>query len=158
MSILDFYTWAEHSALGEWMRSYSSLFAMVEVVHVFGITLLLGTLFTVNFRLFGFALKSRPVSEIAEGLAPWTMGGYVLTFGTGIMLFSAEALKMHDNSLWAYKVAALFAGLILQLTASRFITKPGRAEASPITAKLTAAFSVLIWLATGMMARIIAFI
>ena len=158
MSVLDFYAWAEHSALGEWMRSYSSLFAIVEVVHLFGITLLLGTIYTVNFRLFGFALKSRSVAEVAEGLAPWTMAGYVLTFGTGIMLFSAEALKMHDSSVWAYKLAFLFSGLIIQLTVSRFITKPGRADASPITAKLTAAFSILLWLGTGMIARIIAFV
>ena len=158
MSVLDFYAWVEHSALGEWMRSYSSLFAIVEVVHLFGITLLLGTIYTVNFRLFGFALKSRSVSEVAEGLAPWTMAGYVLTFGTGIMLFSAEALKMHDSSVWAYKLAFLFSALILQLTVSRSITKPGRADASPITAKLTAAFSILLWLGTGMIARIIAFV
>ena len=158
MSVLDFYAWVEHSALGEWMRSYSSLFAIVEVVHLFGITLLLGTIYTVNFRLFGFALKSRSVAEVAEGLAPWTMAGYVLTFGTGIMLFSAEALKMHDSSVWAYKLAFLFSGLIIQLTVSRFITKPGRADASPITAKLTAAFSILLWLGTGMIARIIAFV
>ena len=158
MSVLDFYAWAEHSALGEWMRSYSSLFAIVEVVHLFGITLLLGTIYTVNFRLFGFALKSRSVAEVAEGLAPWTMAGYVLTFGTGIMLFSAEALKMHDSSVWAYKLAFLFSGLIIQLTVSRFITKPGRADASPITAKLTAVFSVLLWLGVGMLARIIAFV
>ena len=158
MSVLDFYAWAEHSALGEWMRSYSSLFAIVEVVHLFGITLLLGTIYTVNFRLFGFALKSRSVAEVAEGLAAWTMAGYVLTFGTGIMLFSAEALKMHDSSVWAYKLAFLFSGLIIQLTVSRFITKPGRADASPITAKLTAAFSILLWLGTGMIARIIAFV
>ena len=158
MSVLDFYAWVEHSALGEWMRSYSSLYAIVEVVHLFGITLLLGTIYTVNFRLFGFALKSRSVAEVAEGLAPWTMAGYVLTFGTGIMLFSAEALKMHDSSVWAYKLAFLFSGLIIQLTVSRFITKPGRADASPITAKLTAAFSILLWLGTGMIARIIAFV
>jgi len=158
MSVLDFYTWVEHSALGEWMRSYSSLFAMVEVVHIFGITLLLGTIYTVNFRLFGFALKSRSIEEVVQGLAPWTLAGYVLTFGTGIMLFSAEALKMHDSSIWAYKLAFLFSALIIQLAVSPYITKPGRAEASPMTAKLTASFSVLLWLLTGMAARWIAFV
>jgi uncharacterized membrane protein len=158
MSVLDFYTWAENSSLGQWMRSYASLFAMVEVVHIFGITLLLGTIYTLNFRLFGFALKSRSIAEVAEGLAPWTLAGYVLTFGTGIMLFSAEALKMHDNSLWSYKLFILFTALILQLTVFRSFAKPGRAEASPIAAKLTAILSVLLWLAVGMSGRIIAFI
>lgn len=158
MSVVDFYTWAENSSLGEWMRSYSLAFGLIEVVHLFGMTLLLGTIYTVNFRLFGFALKSRSVSEIAQGLAPWMVGGYVLTFSTGIMLFTYEALKMHDNILWPYKVLFLFVALIIQFTLYRFITKPGRAEAKPMIAKLTAAFSTLLWLAVGMAARAIAFI
>jgi hypothetical protein len=140
------------------MRSYSLAFGLVEVVHLFGLTVMLGTIYTVNFRLFGFALKSRSVSEIAEGLARWTLIGYVVTFATGILLFVTEAMKMAENTLWPYKMACLFGGLIVQLTMYRYITKPGRAEANPILAKITAGLSTVLWLVTGMAARAIAFI
>ena len=158
MSIIDFYTWVEHSSLGNWMRYYTYAFSAIEVVHLFGVTVLLGTIYTVNFRLCGFALKSRSVSEIARGMAPWSLGGYVVTFITGVMLFASEALKMHDNGLWPYKTTFLFAALILQFTVYRSITKPGRAEASPLIAKFTGAVSAVLWLFVGMAARGIAFI
>jgi predicted exporter len=158
MSMIDFYTWIEHSTLGVWMRYYTYGFSAIEVVHLFGVTLLLGTIYTVNFRLCGIALKSRTVSEIARGLARWTLWGYVVTLSTGVMLFASEALKMSENGLWPYKTTFLFAALILQFTVYRSITKPGRAEASPMIAKLTGIVSAILWFCVGMAARGIAFI
>jgi hypothetical protein len=153
-----FYRWAEASALGEWMRSYTYAFANVEVVHLLGLTLMLGTVFTVNFRLLGLALRSRPVSEIADGLKWWRFAGYVVTLGTGVMLFASEAIKMSDNPAWNYKLPALIFGLILQFTLWPYVTKPGKAEASPFLAKSVALVSTLVWLFTGLAARFIAFI
>ena len=158
MSLMDFYMWAENSTLGAWVRSYTYAFSLIQVVHLLAMTLMLGTIFTVNLRLLGIAMTSRSVSEVADGVRSWTIGGYIVTMTTGFAMFASEAIKMSDNSMWSYKVVFLFAALILQFTMYRTMTKPGRAEKNPILAKLTAVLSILLWFAVGMSARTIAFI
>jgi uncharacterized membrane protein len=140
------------------MRSYTYAFANIEVVHLLGLTVMLGTVYTVNFRMLGLALRSRSVSEVAQGLKWWIIGGYVITLGTGVMLFASEAIKMSDNIAWNYKLPALIFGLILQFTLWPYVTRPGKAEANPLLAKSVALLSTLVWLFTGLAARFIAFI
>src|SRR5260370_4677060 len=139
--LLKFHTLADHSFIGLWIRDHTYALAIIEAIHLIGITLLLGIICTVNFRLFGFALKSRPVHEVVEGFGRWTLVGYIWVFGTGILLFIAEALKLHDNAAWPAKILFLFAAILVQSTLYRSMIKPGRAEASPGLAKLTAALS-----------------
>src|SRR5438094_1015077 len=91
--LLSFHSFADHSFIGVWIRDHTYALAIIEAIHLMGITLMLGTICTVNFRLFGFALKSRPVHEVVEGFGRWTTVGYIWVFSTGILLFIAEALK-----------------------------------------------------------------
>ncbi len=158
MSLMDFYMFAENSPLGAWVRSYTYAFSLIQVVHLLSMTMLLGTILTVNLRLLGVAMTSRSVSEVADGVRSWSTAGYIVTVITGFAMFSSEAIKMSDNSMWSYKISFLFVALILQFTMYRTMTKPGRAEKNPILAKLTAVLSILLWFAVGMSARTIAFI
>src|SRR5713101_7065588 len=155
--LLKFHSYADHSFIGLWIRDHTYALAIIEAIHLMGITLLLGIICTVNLRLFGFALKSRPVHEVVQGFGRWTMVGYVWVFSTGILLFIAEALKLHDNAAWPPKVAFLFAGILVQSTLYRSVIKPGRAESSPGIAKLTAALSMLFWFGSGFAGRAIGF-
>lgn len=158
MSLADFYMWAENSGLGAWVRSYTYAFSLIQVVHLMAMTTLLGTIFTVNLRMLGLAMTGRSVSEVADGVRSWTIGGYIVTMTTGFAMFASEAIKMSSNTMWSYKVVFLFMALILQFTMHRMMTKPGRAEKSPMMAKLAAVLSILLWFAVGMSARTIAFI
>ena len=156
-ALFRFHSYADHSFIGVWIRDHTFALAIIEAIHLIGITLMLGAICTVNFRLFGFALKSRPVHEVVEGFGRWTMVGYIWVFSTGILLFIAEALKLHDNAAWPAKMAFLIAAILVQSTLYRSVIKPGRAEASPLLAKLTATLSMLFWFGTGFAGRAIGF-
>jgi hypothetical protein len=158
MTVIDFYRWADNTPVSLWMRGSTYVFPLVEVVHLFGITLLLGCLYTVNLRLFGLTLKGRTISEVAQGVARWEYTGYAVVFTTGIMLFLAEAMKCYDNSAWPFKVTFLILGSAVQFTLCRAMTKPGRAEAAPFLAKLTAVLSTIFWFGAGMAGRAIGFV
>jgi hypothetical protein len=155
--LFRFHSYADHSFIGVWIRDHTFALAIIEAIHLIGITLMLGTICTVNFRLFGFALKSRPVHEVVEGFGRWTTVGYIWVFSTGILLFIAEALKLHDNAAWPAKIVFLFLAILVQSTMYRSVIKPGKAEASPWMAKLTAALSMLFWFGTGFAGRAIGF-
>jgi hypothetical protein len=157
MSLQDFYNWAETTWIGQMMQQNTYIFPSVEVVHIMTFTLMLGAVYTVNFRVLGFALKSRPVSEVIEGLSPWTKAGYISTFFTGWLLFMAESVKLSFNSAWHPKMMLLGGAIVVQLLMSQFFLR-GRVETYPALAKITALASCLLWLATGFAARWIAFI
>ena len=158
MTLQDFYVWCEKTWIGVALQTTTYPFPVIEAVHVLGITLMLGTLYTVNFRILGLVLKSRPVSEVVEGLGPWIWGGTVLTFATGIALFMSEALKLSANAAWGPKMGGLVSAMVVQLFLSAFILKGGRAESSPGLAKVTAVLSTVLWFYTGYQARWIAFV
>ena len=155
--LATFHTWADQSFVGELIRAHTYALAIIEAIHLMGITILMGIICTVNFRLFGFALKSRPVHEVVEGFGPWTLTGYIWVFSTGILLFFAEALKLHGNVAWPFKIILIVVAMLVQSTLYRSVIKPGRAEASPGLAKLTATLSMLFWFGTGFAGRAIGF-
>ena len=60
---LPFFRWADHTWIAMWIRDSTWVFALLEVFHLFGLTLLLGTLVVVNLRLFGFGLTGHSLSD-----------------------------------------------------------------------------------------------
>jgi hypothetical protein len=154
----DFYNWAETTWLGRLMQQHTLLFPVTEVIHIMCFTLLLGAVYTVNFRVLGFALKSRSLKEVMDGIAPLAMWGYISTFVTGFLLFIAESVKLSFNAAWHPKLGLLASALVVQFVLSRVLLKGGQ-EASPgAPAKAAAVASTLLWLGTGFAARWIAFI
>jgi hypothetical protein len=158
MSLEEFYVWSEQTPIGVWLQTTTYPFPVIEAVHLLAITLMLGTLYAVNFRILGFVLKSRPLSEVVDGLAPWIWAGTIITFATGVPLFMSEALKLGANAAWAPKMQMLVSAAVVQLFLSIFILRGGRAESYPALAKVAAALSTVLWFVTGYEARWIAFV
>ena len=61
----------ETSALGQVMRDSVWLFPMAEILHFMGLSLLIGSLLVVDFRLLGFAAISRLPRCTASCRWPW---------------------------------------------------------------------------------------
>lgn len=154
----DFYNWAETTWLGQLMQQHTLLFPMTEVIHIMCFTLLLGSIYTVNFRVLGIALKSRSLPEVIEGVAPLAMWGYITTFITGFLLFIAESVKLSLNAAWHPKLGLLASALVVQFLLSRVLLKGGKESSPGAAAKVAAVASTLLWLGTGFAARWIAFI
>ena len=74
---------------------------------------------------------------------------------TGFLMFSTDAVTYHNNPSFQFKMTCLTAALIFQFTLHRWALKSGR---SPVTAKLCAAFSLLLWSSVLAGGRFIAFI
>jgi len=158
MTLQEFYIWCEKTPIGVALQTNTYPFPIIEAVHLLTITLMLGTLFVINFRVMGFVLKSRPVSEVVDGITPWMRTGYVLTFLTGIVLFMSESLKLSANAAWLPKMGLLVGAMVFQFVLSAFMLKGSRADSPSGLAKTLAVVSTLLWIVTGMAARWIAFV
>ena len=71
-ALLPFFRWADHTWISVMIRDSTWAFALIEVFHLFGLTLLLGTLTVLNLRLFGWGLGGYPLKSVASDALPWT--------------------------------------------------------------------------------------
>lgn len=84
-------------------------FPLIEGVHLIGLSIAVGLLFITDLRLAGVVLKRVPAAQVLHQLRPWVLGGFVVIFITGGLLFLASASTLLASSIFAWKL--LFIGL-----------------------------------------------
>jgi hypothetical protein len=100
-----------------------------------------------------------PFPDLAKALRPAFWAGFAVTVSTGISQFVAEAHpKLYNNDAWAPKITCVILGFLLTFTWQRALTKPGRAEASPVQSKIVAVTSTLLWFGAAIGGRAIGFV
>lgn len=147
------------SAFGTALRESLFLFPLVEGLHLLGLALSFGLILFTDLRLIGVFLPQVPVSQILLQLRRWIFTGFALTFGTGILLFWAEADTMIRNPAFLIKVAAIVVALI---NAVAFEVKWGRRGAawvdqavSPAAARTAGWVSLSFWTVVTVSGRLI---
>ena len=154
-AFLPFFRWADHTAVAVWIRDSTWIFALLEVFHLFGLTLLLGTLVVVNLRLFGWGLAGHRLSEVAADALPFTIWGMIATMGSGALLFVSEAMKCYGSAPFFVKMGLLAAALLFTFTFHRYLAKKD-APPSAVT-KFAARLCITLWFCVGLAERAITF-
>jgi hypothetical protein len=156
MSLLNTFHWFEATRIGTYGRHSTYFFPSVEVVHLFGLTLLLGSVLALNLRLLGAIMPRPSIPEIARTTTPLLWTGATLAIGSGLLLFLAEAVKCYYNVAFWYKMGLLISAVVFQLLVHRKL----EVAAGPSTgfAKGTAAISLLLWFGVAVAGRAIAFV
>ncbi len=150
----------QESALGEAMRQSLLLYPAVEIVHLTGIALLVGSITALDLRLIGLR-RFLPASGMARHLLPVSVCGFVLAAGSGSLLFATEAASLAFNPAFQLKLALIALGGI---NAAAFHLGPWRAVAGwehappPPAARLGGALSILLWLGVLACGRMIAYL
>lgn len=157
MTLLDVFTWIDHLWLGQAIRDSSWLFAFIEVFHLLGLTLLLGSIIVVNLRLLGLGSTRETLAHVAEDTMPWLWVGLLLTIPSGLCMFTAEALKCYENPPFFIKMGLLLLALIFTFTLHRRLTRADENSVSRIWRTLGACISLALWFGVGLAGRAIAF-
>ena len=151
------YKWLDTTAASHFLQQSTYTFPVTEVIHLIGITMFLGAVLTVCLRFLGFGIR-QPASMIYEGLRAWTWIAFVIVVGTGIVMIVAEPIKLSNNALFPTKLLWLVIGFALHFFGYLGFVKPGRAEASPVLAKVLAIVILASWIVTGLGGRLIGFV
>ena len=150
MSLLDFCRWLHDTPWATGIRESTLLFPVIETVHVLGLSLSVGTIAVVDLRLLGLGLRREPVSQVIAQIIPWSLGGFILMFLSGALLFSSQALKAYDSTFFRIKLLLLFlAGLnalVFQLVVARGMAKWDKASVTPLRARLAGGLSLALWI------------
>lgn len=154
--LYPYFLMIENASPSHAIREAKWIFTLTEVFHLFGLTLLLGTVSILTLRLLGFVLPTKPVAVFARELMPFSVGGLALVVTTGILLFMSEATKCWGNIAFRYKMLFLFLALLFQFTAFRKVTR-GDDSFPPLACKITALVAASLWFGVAIAGRAIAF-
>jgi hypothetical protein len=152
--LLHFFRWADHLWISQYIRDSTWIFALLEVFHLFGLTLLLGTLTVIGLRMWGAGLTRQTLPEVASDTLPWTIGAMAVSISSGLLLFVSEALKCYGSEPFFIKMGLLFAALVFTFTFQRRLL---RSEQPSAAAKFAATLSLSLWFGVGLAGRAIAF-
>ena len=157
MTLLSVFQWLDATPISVVIRNSTTIFPVVEVFHLFGLTVLLGTITITDLRMLGYGMRRQSIATVAGQLAPYTVWAAVLTIVTGLLLFLSEAMKCYSNEAFPYKMALLLGGIIVYYFFQRRITRPD-SHVSPATLKIIAILSLLLWYGVAIAGRAIAFV
>ncbi len=157
---LGSWLWLENSGLSQSMRQLPWLYPLVEIAHIFGFALLLGTLFGFDLRLLGWG-RRLSVADLAGHLLPWAHVSFVLVLGSGFLLFATDPAQLAVNPAFRLKLGLI---VLAGLNAAAFYAGPfrslpvwGREGVAPGTARLVAVISLGLWSAVLVCGRLIAY-
>ena len=152
--------WLESTSLAEQIRQSLWLYPALEIVHITGITILVGAAFMFDVRLLGFS-KNLSVSKLSMHLLPWSQRGLWLIIPSGVMLFITNAKTLgYDPTFWL-KMFLLVIAAVNVLIFNRFIyvlsDSDGSSGRVPVAAKLSALVSIVVWIAVIACGRLLAY-
>jgi hypothetical protein len=157
----EFFTRLEATPFATAVRESTWMFPTIETLHVLAITLVVGTIMIVDFRLINVASRKRPVSELMREVLPWTWVAFVFAVITGSMLFSSAAVKYSHNGPFVTKmILLLVAGLnmaVFHLGSYRKVAIWDRDVMTPTGARVAAGISLALWVTIVAMGRWIGF-
>jgi hypothetical protein len=149
-AIFPFFQWCDSSWLGTTIRNSPFLFPVIEMLHLFALTILLGTTLVLSLRLLGVMFSAQPFPELASSLMPWNLWSLAVMLCTGFLLFTSEAVKCYGNDSFRVKMLLLFTALLF-----RFALYP---KLIRNWGKLAAGLSLVLWFSVGLAGRAIGFL
>jgi hypothetical protein len=151
----------EGLALARAMRESLWLYPSVEIVHITGFVLLVGSVAMFDLRVLGLS-RSIPVRALARHLLPWSVGALLLIVPSGLAMFAAHAADFLGNRAFQLKMALILAAA---LNAAWFHSGPYQGVATwdtgvaaPLAARVSVALSLAIWLAVIACGRLLAYL
>ncbi|OAI17814.1 MULTISPECIES: DUF6644 family protein [Methylomonas] len=162
MTLLEFSQLLYDSEFGTALRESVYLFPLIEGLHLIGLAVSIGLLFFVDLRLLGWFLPQLPVVQLLHSLRPWLLGGFAVTFVSGLLLFVATASKIVVLPVFFYKLGFIaLAGLNalwFERRWGRDVVVWGNAEVPPSPVRFAGAASLTLWSLVVIAGRLIPYL
>jgi uncharacterized membrane protein SirB2 len=151
------FEWCDATWISTAIRDSTWMFAVVEILHLLGLTVLVGSLVVLHLRLLELGMRRQTVAQLAGELSPWIRGGLSFMVGTGILLFFPEAMKCYASPPFAIKMMLLPIAIIFHLAVMRGARRATDAARLPAWSKPAAWCSLALWFGVGIAGRAIGF-
>jgi hypothetical protein len=159
MQYADVFEWLEHSSLAVYIRQSPLLFPAIEIVHIIGFVVLVGSAFLFDLRLLGIA-KKLSVVDVANYVLPWSRRSLCIVVPTGFLLFISQAKALSSNEVFGLKLILIIIAFANAGIFHRFAFKSASSwlhSETPLAAKAAALISLLLWISVISCGRLIAY-
>ena len=151
----------EGLAIAKAMREELWLYPAVEIVHIIGFTILVGSVVMFDLRVLGLS-RQISVRALARHLLPWSVAALLVIVPTGLAMFSAHAGDFLGNRAFQLKMALLLGA---GMNAAIFHTGPFQSAATwdtdataPLGARICVALSLVLWFSIIACGRLLAYL
>jgi hypothetical protein len=138
--------------MSSWIASNPIVYPALEVVHIAGIALLLGSLVLLELRVWGLG-RSLPVPALSRLALTVSISGFGLAAFSGALMFSSQAAELIANRAFVLKMGVL---TLAGVNAGLFHARDGLVRLDAI-ARAQTALSLGLWLAVIICGRWIAY-
>ena len=135
-----------------WIATHAFAYPLLEVLHIIGIAMLLGSLLLLEMRVWGFG-AALPVEPLARLALPLTLAGFALAATTGSLMFASQPGDLIANRIFVVKMGLV---MLAGLNAASFHARGGLQRSDRI-ARVQTLLSVGIWMAVIFCGRWIAY-
>ena len=154
--LLPFFEWLEASAVGTALAQSIWSFAVIESIHLVGLSLLGGSLLIVDLRMLGVGLTTQPIAELAHHAHRWLVGAVILMLTTGTLLFLSEPIKLYYNTSFWVKITTLPFALAFTFGVRERVARDEQLDTS-VRSRAVGAVSIALWFVVAAAGRWIGF-
>lgn len=155
------FQWLESSGIAHFFRQSIWVYPAVEIIHIAGFAVLVGSAFLFDLRLLGLARKL-PVKEILRHLIFWARMSLLAVIPSGFILFMVDASSLASNPAFRVKlVLIVFAGLnawYFHHYTFKSIDEWNTHRMPPFTARVAGIVSIVLWFSVIACGRLIAYL
>ena len=157
MSLLALIHWLNESAFSIYLRESELAFPLTEAIHLLGLAISVGTIMWIDLRLLGVFMRDESVKDLVTRLEPWALGGFVVMFVSGILLFLGKPENYYSTTPFRIKMLLLpFAGLnvaFFHQSVYRNVAQWDKKSAIPWQARFVGFTSVTLWVVIIVLGR-----
>ena len=139
------------------IRRSTWLFPAIEVLHLAGIAMLLGTVTVVDLALLG-VLRSPALVTAVTPLLAVTKCGIIIAVISGALLFVSDPLEFWNNPAFRLKLLAFSLAIANALLFQRFTRGSAEIAALGPLKRLSISASLLLWCSVLVLGRAIAYV
>jgi len=134
------------------LASHPWAYPALEVVHIVGIALLLGSLVLLELRVWGRG-RELPVAALAALSMQVALAGFALAAATGLLMFAVQPAELLSNRLFVLKMVLL---LLAGTNAGLFHARDGLTKLDGL-ARVQTVLSLGLWVGVIICGRWIAY-
>jgi uncharacterized membrane protein len=155
--LTDLVRWIVQTPFSLYLQNLKNMIPVVQTVHIFAIAAVLSSATVIDLRVLHLISRDRPLQSIFRRFEPGVWVGLVVLLITGSLLIIAEPARALLAIQFQVKMGLVVAGITVTVILGRMMKRPGRDEASPMSARALAVISLLIWVAIIAAGRWIAY-
>ena len=157
MDLYPFFDWLDTSLLADISKAYGGVFAVVQMFHLLGMSVLGGMVLVGDLRLLNVVMRDTPSEIVIENTHKWFGIGLATMIISGIFMSSAVSLKLYYNEMFWAKMSALAVGIAFFYLVRGPLLRVPHEGIKPGLLKLMALTSIAIWFTVAASGRWIGF-